>query len=60
MRVYVDATGRPVPCTLSVVRSTHPRLAQALQQAVLHARYAPATKGSTPVGTWLQQPVRVD
>jgi hypothetical protein len=47
--VVVDSTGRPIPETARIVRSTDPNFALAILQSLESARFEPAIKDGQPV-----------
>ena len=49
VEVVVDSTGRPVPATARVVRSTDPTYAAAVLNSLAEMRYQPARKDGQPV-----------
>jgi hypothetical protein len=49
VEVVVDSTGRPLPATARVVRSTDPTFALAVLNSLAEMRYRPARKGGQPV-----------
>jgi biopolymer transport protein ExbD len=52
----VDTSGRPLPETFKVLRTTHDLFAQAVKDALPNMRFSPATIGGTPVRQLVQAP----
>ena len=56
LQCVVDETGRPLPETMRLLRSSDPRLARVARDAFLKARFYPATAGGKPVKQIVQWP----